>query len=76
MAHSLFEPATEPFHEKLIRRVRDLRGKSPTPDVGALTQFTASGTFRTHQAARLDARRRQFLLQQIFETDQNQKPRT
>lgn len=69
MAHSLFEPVPEPFHEKLLRRVRDLRGKYSIPTVTALTQWTAPGADRSHLPLRLDARGRQLLLRQAFETN-------
>lgn len=66
MAHSLFEPAPEPFAEKLWRRVKDLNfGFSPRPAL-ADTPFLQTDPALTVQASRLDARGRQQLLEAVL----------
>ncbi|MHA7775607.1 hypothetical protein [Roseibium sp. M-1] len=63
MAHSLFEPAPEPFAEKLWRRVKDLNlGFAPRP-LPAEHRPVHTDPALMSQAERLDARGRQQLLE-------------
>ncbi|MEL7524807.1 MAG: hypothetical protein AAFN16_03485 [Pseudomonadota bacterium] len=69
MAHSLFEPAPPPLHEKIWRRVRDLNfSASPR---GPWTAKTANRTdpVLLRKAERLDARGRLQLLESVLSSD-------
>jgi len=64
LAHSLFEPAPEPFGEKLWRRVKDFGASHrtlPAQDPRIHTDPALVG-----QAQRLDARGRQQFLQAVL----------
>lgn len=66
LAHSLFEPAPEPFSEKLWRRVRDLGLYArAVPEVSPVDQTDPA---LLAQAGRLDARGRQQLLEAVVIT--------
>ncbi|MGS4887165.1 hypothetical protein [Roseibium sp. MB-4] len=68
MAHSLFEPAPMPFHEKLMRRMRDLSGHVPARIPRIAARLPADpGLVR--QAKRLDARGQQLLLEAVFDAE-------
>jgi len=69
MAHSLFEPDPMPFHEKLMRRVRDLSGHAPARISNISIRLTAADPGLVRQAKRLDARGRQLLLEAVFDAD-------
>ncbi|GAA0784727.1 hypothetical protein GCM10009077_36400 [Roseibium denhamense] len=66
MAHSLFEPPPEPIHEKVIRHMRDYRGKRQTKTPNIAERLTAADPALARQAERLDARGRQMLLRVVF----------
>jgi len=62
MAHSLFEPAPKPLHEKIWQRVRDLNlGATPR-------EIAHTDPALLKQAETLDARGRQQLLQAALTT--------
>lgn len=66
MAHSLFEPAPEPFGEKLWRRVRRFGGL--TPSAANQTLVVRNDPALVRQASQLDARGRQELLETLLAT--------
>ncbi|WP_422373945.1 hypothetical protein [Roseibium sp.] len=66
MAHSLFEPAPEPFGEKLWRRVKALG--NPAPSAQPDTPSCYSDPALVRQANHLDARGRQELLETLLAT--------
>jgi hypothetical protein len=68
MAHSLFEPAPMPFHEKLMRRVRDLSGHVPARIPRIAARLPADPGL-VSQAKRLDARGQQLLLEAVFDAE-------
>ncbi|MFN3129933.1 hypothetical protein [Roseibium sp.] len=69
MAHSLFEPAPMPFHEKLMRRMRDLSGHVPVRIPRIAARLTAADPGLVRQAKRLDARGQQLLLEAVFDAE-------
>ncbi|GAB2186422.1 hypothetical protein [Roseibium sp. LAB1] len=66
MAHSLFEPAPEPFTEKLWRRMKDLHlGFAQRTDLADMSSGQTDPAL-AHQATGLDARGRQQLLEAML----------
>jgi len=63
MAHSLFEPAPPPLHEKIWRRVRDLNLGAPLRDVRQSNADSRTDPALIRKAGRLDARGRLELLE-------------
>ena len=63
MAHSLFEPAPPPLHEKIWRRVRDLSFSAPLSDVRNNSADSRTDPALLRKAGRLDARGRLELLE-------------
>lgn len=66
MAHSLFEPAPPPLHEKIWRRVRDLSFSAPSRDPRSTETAKGTDPALLRQAARLDARGRLELLENVL----------
>ncbi|WP_306142370.1 hypothetical protein [Roseibium sp. MMSF_3412] len=66
MAHSLFEPAPPPFHEKIWRRVRDLNFGAPLRDVRIAATASRTDPELLRKAERLDARGRLALLESVL----------
>ncbi|CTQ74280.1 hypothetical protein [Roseibium alexandrii] len=69
MAHSLFEPDPMPFHEKLMRRMRDLSGHAPAQIPKMSARLAAADPGLVRQAKRLDARGQQLLLEVVFDAE-------
>ncbi|QFT66277.1 hypothetical protein FIU93_05785 [Labrenzia sp. THAF35] len=66
MAHSLFEPAPQPFTEKLWRRMRDFHlGFAQRKDVAEVSSEQSDPAL-AQQATGLDARGRQQLLEAML----------
>ncbi|WP_420334811.1 hypothetical protein [Roseibium sp.] len=66
MAHSLFEPAPPPLHEKIWRRVRDLGFSAPLHDVRIAATAHRTDPELLRKAERLDARGRLALLESVL----------
>lgn len=66
MAHSLFEPAPRPLHEKIWRRVRDLNIGTSLQERSDRPAGERTDPALLKQAERLDARGRQDLLAAIL----------
>lgn len=66
MAHSLFEPAPPPLHEKIWRRVRDLNFSAPLRDARHSKTDSRTDPALIRKAGRLDARGRLELLEKAL----------
>ena len=66
MAHSMFEPAPPPLHEKIWRRVRDLNFGAPLRDVRIAATARRTDPELLRKAEHLDARGRFALLESVL----------
>ena len=66
MAHSLFEPAPPPLHEKIWRRVRDLSFSAPLRDLRISETGSRTDPELLRKAECLDARGRLAVLERAL----------